>query len=590
MNPVIVVGAGPVGLALSLSLARAGVPVVVVEQETEEEPARLARSVVLGSDTVDHLTRLGCGPAMAAAGCRWTALRTLRRTRLMERVPFDDSLPSPLHVPQHALTSALRSALAQEPAARLVTGARAARLDQDASGVRLTTQGATPGNPAEWHGSYLVGCDGARSLVRKLLGVRFPGRTAVERHAVAALRCELPWPGEAVLHRFPRRRDAAARDTEVTARPLPDGVWRLDWLLPPGRDLVTPQALLTRVREALADWAAEAAHDRHDRSSAATTEVPYELLDTGVHTVHHRLALAWRRERVFLAGDAAHLLGALGTHGLDEGFRDAENLAWKLAWCWHHGPDEALLDSYQHERRGSVAARLRAADQVLPLLRDGVQGAGLRRLLPKAGTGPLALLADGHLGRGPAGGTPQYTGSPLTPEGGPGGRRGGGQRTPVPAACATPPGALTTDVPVTAPDGSRVRLHDRLGHRLLVVLVAPGTAVWDQRHWMSAGVMPQLNAVVADLAVPAEVLVAEAYPGTVAHTVLVVRPDGRLVCAVDGVNSAQLRDAAGLVWRGVTGAEGTRALEAGPGGLSALPAGAARGPSSRPRPPEGHGE
>ncbi|CAM5598612.1 hypothetical protein SVIOM342S_01999 [Streptomyces violaceorubidus] len=86
---------------------------------------------------------------------------------------------------------------------------------------------------------------------------------------------------------------------EVVGRPLPDGVWRLDWLLPPGKDLVTPELLVNRVRETLTGWAA-------DGSTPA-----YELLDTGVHTVHHRLARRWRVGRVLLAGDAAHLLGAL---------------------------------------------------------------------------------------------------------------------------------------------------------------------------------------------------------------------------------------------------------------------------------------
>ncbi|MCZ9338925.1 FAD-dependent monooxygenase, partial [Streptomyces sp. TRM76130] len=86
---------------------------------------------------------------------------------------------------------------------------------------------------------------------------------------------------------------------------------------------------------------------------------------------HHRLARRWRAGRVLLAGDAAHLLGSLGAQGLDEGLRDADNLAWKLALAWHYGPNEALLDSYQAERRTAIAARLRAADQALPLLRGG---------------------------------------------------------------------------------------------------------------------------------------------------------------------------------------------------------------------------
>ncbi len=157
--------------------------------------------------------------------------------------------------------------------------------------------------------------------------------------------------------------------------------------------------LLTRIRETLAYW-------------NGGTVPPYELLDTGVHTVHHRLARRWRADRVFLAGDAAHLLGALGTHGLDEGLRDADNLAWKLALAWHHGPHEALLDSYQTERRALVASRLRAADQA------PAAAAGRRRaahVRPGSSRGLDTLLMDGHLGRGALGAPGTYAGSPLAP-------------------------------------------------------------------------------------------------------------------------------------------------------------------------------
>lgn len=220
-----------------------------------------------------------------------------------------------------------------------------------------------------------------RSALHRAQAARhpLPGRTAVERHAVAALRTELPWPGEALLHRAP-----APGVPEVSARPLPDGVWRLDWLLPARGELVTPDALVTLIRDTLAVWCGGAAP-------------PYDLLDTGVHTLHHRLARRWRDRRAFLAGDAAHLLGALGTQGVDEGLRDAENLAWKLSLAWHQGASEALLDSYEDERRTAVAARLRAADQAMPVLRGG---GGLRTYLPGATRSGELLLTDGHLGRG----------------------------------------------------------------------------------------------------------------------------------------------------------------------------------------------
>ncbi|MEU3451559.1 FAD-dependent monooxygenase [Streptomyces thermolilacinus] len=602
MDPVIVVGGGPVGLALALALAARDVPSVVLDEGTGEDEYRPARTAVLRADTAGFVERLGCAEALRAEGVRWTGWRSMRRRQLVRRVSFagaPDGLdglvgleaaggraagaggavggvagggpvggsgaacgpegraagaaaagraagaaagagaagrgggasasPSggvgedepdgclagaPLHIPQHALTGALRAALASPPAARLVqvvTECRVDALEQDAAGVAVHTRGQ---RERWWRGNYLVGCDGARSTVRKLLGIRFPGRTAVERHAVATLRAELPWPGEGVLHRRPPWRSAGE---EVTARPLPGGGWRLDWLLPPRGDLVTPEDLVVQIRETLAGWC--------DDTPA------YELLDTGVYTLHHRLARRWRVDRAFLAGDAAHLLGALGTQGLDEGLRDVENLAWKLAEAWHDGgPAEVLLDSYQAERRTAVAARLRAADQALPVLRGG---GGLRTYLRGGSRQHDALLADGHLGRGPLGAPPAYPLSPLAPvdlEGA--------------VEVGTAPGAPVADVPVTAPDGTAGRLRDRLGRGVLVVLVAPGTGVWDRRHWVTAGVMPRLAEAVRNLPLRGELLVTEAYPGAAAHTVLLVRPDGHLAAAFTGVHPQSLHAAA----------------------------------------------
>ncbi len=510
MDPVIVAGAGPVGLTLALALARHSVPTVVLDEGPGKDEQRPARTAVLREDTAALVERLAGGSfGGVSTGARWSGWRSMRRKQVTRQLTFSDELPSPLHVPQHVLTGALRDAIADERLVKVAVESKLDALDQDASGVTAHTRGH---KDAWWRGSYLIGCDGPRSTVRKLLDIRFPGRTAVERHAVAVLRAELPWPGEALLHRNPPWRGAG---TEVTARPLAGGLWRIDWLLPPRGDLVTPDALLSRLRETLGGWC------------GGSSTPPYELLDTGVHTVHHRLARRWRAGRCFLAGDAAHLLGTLGTQGLDEGLRDADNLAWKLAHAWHHGAGGALLDSYQVERRAAVAARLRAADQALPALRGG---GGLRAYVPGAARGQETLLTDGHVGCGQLGAPAAHANSPLTP--------GPSDST---VEVATEPGAPVVDVGVTAPDGSYVRLRGRLGlSQFLVVLVAPGTLVWDRRHWMTAGIMPRLAAAVSALPCPAELLVAESYPGAAAHTVLLVRPDGHLVTALSGVRPAEL--------------------------------------------------
>ncbi|MFD4753606.1 FAD-dependent monooxygenase [Streptomyces sp. NPDC058426] len=593
MEPVIVVGAGPAGLALALALTRHDVPCVVLDEGSWKDEARLARTAVLRADTASWLERLtgvalsapanvpGTAPARAerrdpasaalaraalpaaspvtqgdapVAGLRWSGWRLMRRKQTVRHVTFDEGedeataggtrsrtgepFAAPLHVPQHGLAVALRRALVGSPLVTLVADSRVVALEQDAHGVTVRTRGAG-GN--WWRGSHVVGCDGPRSTVRKLIDVRFPGRSGLERHAVAALRAELPHPGEALLHRSPPWRGASP---EIAARPLPDGAWRLDWLLPAEGDLVTPDALVTRVRETLAGW-------------CGGETPPYELLDTGVYTVHHRLARSWRVDRAFLAGDAAHLVGAVGTQGLDEGLRDVRNLAWKLAAAARGEAGPALLDSYQAERLGAVAARLRAADQSLPILRGGGL---LRELVPGTARGQESLLSDAHLGDGPLGAAPSYARSTLAP-----------RVADSAVAVGTAPGAPVADVPATGEDGASAPLSARLGRgAFLVLLIAPGTGVWDARHWRTAGIMPRLAAAVDALPCRAELLVAEGYPGAAAHTVLLVRPDGHLVTALHGVQPAALYGAADAAYGGAgTPGDDARGPEGGADGRAA---------------------
>ncbi len=236
---------------------------------------------------------------------------------------------------------------------------------------------------------------------------------------------------------------------------------------------------------------------------------------------------------------------------LTDGLRDADNLAWRLALAWHlHSggpqPGGSLLDGYEAERRGAVGARLRAVDQAMPLLRPLRGWAQTRRsLLTGSFRKHAPMLADGHLGTGRFGGAPAY---PAAPSGVPGrvpvqrGARGSTSLSEL--LPATAPGVLVPDLPVVATDGNPDRLHSRLGAGFLLLLVAPGTAVWSAERWLGAGLMPRLAEVAAALPVPAEVLVTEAYPGAGPHTVLLIRPDGHLVGVTQGAAAEDLQSLA----------------------------------------------
>ncbi|MFD0430621.1 FAD-dependent oxidoreductase [Streptomyces zhihengii] len=427
MDPVIVVGAGPAGLALALSSPpRTCRPWCSTRPAARTSPARPAPS---------SCARTPRRRPNASAAPRFVTRSPLDGLAFDAAPPGDAAAalgdavtPAPLHVPQHALARGLREAVAAERLVKLVTDSRLDTLEQDRTGVTAHTRGPSG---TWWRGSYLVGCDGARSTVRKLLGIRFPAapRSNATRWPRCAPNC--PGPGGVAA---PAAAVAAGHGgghgPAAGGRAVASGLAAAA----PG-DLVTPESLVARVRDTLAGWCGETP--------------AYELLDTGVHTIHHRLARRWRVDRTFLAGDAAHLLGALGTQGVDEGLRDVGNLAWKLAHAWHHGASSVLLDSYQDERRTAVAARLRAADQSLPILRSG---GGLRTYLPGAARGHDAMLTDGHLGHGPLGAPPVHTHSPLAPE-----------PTASWAPVATRTGAPVEDVRVTAPDGTTGTLRGRLG-------------------------------------------------------------------------------------------------------------------------------
>jgi 4,5-epoxidase len=327
---VVIVGAGPTGLALACGLLASGVAVRLVDAAAG--PARTSRALGLqprGTEVIDRLGALGGLPTRAVRigqvmvhvnGRQVASLRVGQRTRLVTR-------PG-LLVSQAEVEAGLRRRVGQL-GGQVEWGRALLAAEQDAHGVTVELGGRQTVRTG-----WLVGCDGAHSRVRKLAGIDFPGVAIIERFLLADVHADLPLARDSVSV-WLRGEDM------LGAFPLPGAdLWRLMAPAPVdsaedlGRDEVL--GLLARLL---------VEHSGHPASRVRDSEW------TSTFRVHRRLAGTYRRGRMLLAGDAAHIHSPVGGQGLNTGLGDAENLAWKLALVVTGRADHSLLDSYQAERR-----------------------------------------------------------------------------------------------------------------------------------------------------------------------------------------------------------------------------------------------
>jgi 2-polyprenyl-6-methoxyphenol hydroxylase-like FAD-dependent oxidoreductase len=333
LDRVAVVGAGPVGLTAALELAARGVPSVVLEAKAGLEPIG-SRAIVLARHALATFRRLGC-PQIAERGVVLERARTYVGETELFTIEFPrvaaDELPAFVNLQQTYTERALLARVGGD----VRFGAPVTGLRQHGEGVTLTT------DDEEVEASYVVACDGAHSTVRKLLGLEFPGKTFHERFLIADLRAELPG--------FPRNERRFFFDPpsnpgrQVLVHPQPDGEWRIDWQVPAETDAQAEResgALDRRVRELVGD-------------------ASYELVWLTAYRFHQRLADSFRSGRVFLAGDAAHLMAPFGARGMNSGVEDVTNLSWKLALVLRKEAPDSLLDSYERERRAAARENLR---------------------------------------------------------------------------------------------------------------------------------------------------------------------------------------------------------------------------------------
>jgi len=343
--PVVIAGAGPTGLMCALALARKGVPVVVCEGEPSL-PHDL-RAGTFHPPTQEMMAPYGITERMHEHGLqvrRWQ-IRSRRDGLVAE---FDlgllaDVTPYPyrLHLEQHRLTPIQLDILRKEAAAEVHFRHRITGFEQRARSVMVKFESEEI--PGKLEASWLIGADGGRSTIRKLLPVEFEGFTWPEQFLVVST------PYDLGKHGFTMNAYVADPVEWAAVFKMPDagppGLWRLAFPCDPGLPddvLLDPGAVQKRMQGFL--------------PGNSDHEIRYQ----SIYRVHQRVASEWRHGRVLLAGDAAHLNNPLGGFGLNSGIHDAVNLADKLAKVWHGEADEALLDLYVRQRRATTIEQVQA--------------------------------------------------------------------------------------------------------------------------------------------------------------------------------------------------------------------------------------
>jgi 3-(3-hydroxy-phenyl)propionate hydroxylase len=331
-QPVIVVGAGPVGLTVALSLAHQGVPVQVLEAEAGLTVDQ--RAGTFHPPTLEMLAPLGVTAEMQRIGIKvphWQ-LRDRKQGVIVE---WDlgliaDVTPYPyrFHLEQHRLTPILFHKLHAFRHASVRFSTQVTAAAQDGDSVIVQTGAGTYKTP------WLVGCDGGRSVIRKGLGIEFEGFTWPERFIVISTTEDFAASGFTSNAYVADPKEWAA----VFHMPHdgPPGLWRMAFPVHPDE---SEQAVLE-------DEAVEARMQRF-LPRAESYEVPYK----GIYRVHQRVAKQWRAGRVLLAGDAAHLNNPLGAFGLNGGLHDAVMLGDYLGKVVRGEAEESLLDRYVRQRR-----------------------------------------------------------------------------------------------------------------------------------------------------------------------------------------------------------------------------------------------
>jgi 4,5-epoxidase len=354
---VLIAGAGPTGLALACDLRSRGIDVTIIDKAAG--PATTSRALGLqprGAEILDRLGALGDIPQRALharAINLYAGVRQLFRVE-MQATP-DVATAGPLLIGQAEIEGQLRARLA-ELQRKVIWGSELVAAQDGETAIDVTVRG----DNGEYlvRADWLVGCDGAHSKTRKLAGIGFDGSAFAEKFLLADVR--LDWDR-------PRQEPAVwlHADGMFAALPLPGrNVWRVMAELPADTDGGSDSSGGSISSAAAIDLLHKFLRER----VGDTTTRASDPLWVSLFRFHRRLASTYRRGRILLAGDAAHIHSPFGGQGMNTGLGDAYNLGWKLALVTQGRATARLLDTYEAERRPVAADVLASTTTMTNLL------------------------------------------------------------------------------------------------------------------------------------------------------------------------------------------------------------------------------
>jgi 3-(3-hydroxy-phenyl)propionate hydroxylase len=368
-HPLVIVGAGPVGLTLAIDMAQRGIKVLLLDKDHRLSSG--SRAICFAKRTLEIFDRLGPGERMVRKGVSWNTGHVYFKDApvysfnlLPDAVPTQQR-PAFINLQQYYVEGYLVERARELPNIEIRWKNSVVGVAQHADAVMLTI--ATPEGPYTVQAAHVAACDGSRSALRSLLGLESSGRVFRDRFLIADVRMDADLPEERRFWFDPPFHPGQS----VLLHKQTDGMWRIDfqlgWDADPEQER-QPERIVPRVRALL--------------DSIGAGGASFSVVWASVYTFACQRMQRFRHGRVIFAGDAAHGVSPFGARGANSGVQDADNLGWKLALVAQGRAPDALLDSYASEREAAADENIlnstRATDFITPksevsrLFRDAV--------------------------------------------------------------------------------------------------------------------------------------------------------------------------------------------------------------------------